>query len=220
MTKGWDWVIGTGLYVAALVLSWLTLFSIERFGATDVKAWAPFLQALLSAAAIFTAWLFQDLKRRADRRETEADSLHTAMHIISKIEWTLGETLRLRKEGFLNRANLNSTVTSLEQNTAVLRRLNFGHLAVSARNDILDLLEFASQAIAHGNTDLEAKGAYPQLSMIYLGFYAGIFESRTNLIEGNPGPWSGHRRKEPSDLLMKGDDPLMIAPETYTSAEL
>lgn len=220
MTKGWDWVIWTGLYVAALVLTWLTLFSIERFGATDVKAWAPFVQALLSAAAIFTAWLFQDLKRRADRRETEADTLHTAMHIISKIEWTLGETLRLRKEHDLSRANLNSTVISLEQNTAVLRRLNFGHLSVSARNDILDLLEFASQVIAFGTTDLEQRAALPQLQMIYLGFYAGIFESRTNLIEECPGPWSEHHRKQPSALLMNGDDPRMIERETYVASEM
>lgn len=77
MTKGWDWVIGTGLYVAALVLTWLTLFAMERFGAFEVRAWAPFLQALLSAGAIFAAFALQERKRLADLEDAQRALRHT-----------------------------------------------------------------------------------------------------------------------------------------------
>lgn len=101
MARGWSWVVGTGLYVAALVLTWLTLFSIERFQATPFQSWAPLIQAVLSAAAIFSAWGLQTLKRRSDRAETEGETRVALLEYAYIFEWTLGRAvLEVRAGGF------------------------------------------------------------------------------------------------------------------------
>lgn len=65
-------MVGTGLYVAALVLTWVMLFSIERFARTDIRDWAPYFQGTITAAAIISTWMLHDAKRRSDLRDAQA----------------------------------------------------------------------------------------------------------------------------------------------------
>jgi len=67
-----DFTLWTALYVTGLILTCLSLFSIERFAATDIRAWAPFFQGLVTAAAIVSAWLLHDAKRRSDLADAQA----------------------------------------------------------------------------------------------------------------------------------------------------
>lgn len=82
MERGWNTTIFTGLYTLALILTWVSLFAIERFAATDLRAWAPFFQGAITAAAIGSAWFLHDTKRRHDLADAQA-SLSAAYKALS-----------------------------------------------------------------------------------------------------------------------------------------
>ena len=207
MTKGWDWVIGTGLYVAALVLTWLTLFSIERFGATDVKAWAPFLQAVLSAAAIFTAFWLQSQKRSADRKDARHDTLHTILSVLAQMEWTAAGTLKFRLKGDVDVANVRNCVDVLSLCDGMIRRQNFGHLDDEARARVLDLLLLYNQIGGFMAARLAHNGDKPKLALssVYLRTYRDAFEIRSDLEETFNVDLL-MQRIEPAELI-RPDDP-------------
>ncbi|MEJ8405045.1 hypothetical protein WKI27_06780 [Brevundimonas vesicularis] len=86
-------VIFATMITAALVMAWAGLLSFERFGQTEVRSWAPFFQALLSAAAIFSAWWLQERKRRADRLEMIQDNTAAISNLIRIVEWSVARAL-------------------------------------------------------------------------------------------------------------------------------
>lgn len=141
MTKGWDWVIGTGLYVAALVLSWLTLFSLERFGAEGVKAWAPLIQAFLSAGAIYSAWWLQTRKRAADRLDDVADNVTHAVESSALFEWDAAQTCRVAANGSWNQTVAKIYGSGLRRHDDLLRKVSLAKLPDPSIRAFLALLQ-------------------------------------------------------------------------------
>ena len=86
-------VIFAALVTCSLILAWVTLLSFERFGATEVRSWTPVLQAVLSAGAIYAAWWFQDMKRRADRAEAMQDNITAISELMRIVEWQVARAL-------------------------------------------------------------------------------------------------------------------------------
>lgn len=162
MTKGWDWVIGTGLYVAALVLTWLTLFSFERFGAEGVKAWAPLIQALLSAAAIYSAWWLQTRKRAADREDDVADNITHAVEASALYEWDAAQTCKVAAQGRWSPTVGKIYGSGLRRHDDLLRRVSLARLPDPSIRAFLSVLqktdEFAAtveQLASTSSTDID-----------------------------------------------------------------
>lgn len=121
-------VLFTTLYVIGLVLTWITLLSLERFGATEVRSWAPLIQAVLSAIAIFSAWFLQERKRRADRQDSERDQASTYVHIINAIEFMVEHCAYLDVEGRVTAINISLALKSLTPLQELLLKQNLAHL--------------------------------------------------------------------------------------------
>jgi hypothetical protein len=145
MAKGWDWVVGTGLYVAALLLSWLTLISIERFGATEVRSWAPLIQAVLSALAIFSAWFLQGQKRNSDRADAIQDT-RTLIKVLTRLAETDACFLVQRgHKGELDRTTLEFNGGGLDAHAGLLRSQKAGHLTEGAIHSLAAFTQITFQ---------------------------------------------------------------------------
>lgn len=75
-------IVFTALYAGGWFLMVVALMWHDRWDAELLKAWAPLIQAVLGAAAIFSAWLLQDTKRRSDLRDQQK-ALEVAYQVIS-----------------------------------------------------------------------------------------------------------------------------------------
>lgn len=178
-------VVWTALYVTALILSWFTLFSIERFGATDVRAWAPDFQAVLSAGAIFSAWWLQSQKREADRRETERDTLRTLQAITYLAELDLAHTVSLAKFDTIGEAFAQSMGTQLKDADAIIRRQNLGHLPTTETTaNVLVMMRTIGQFAGALHSVANGKLSIPEAddAEVLVDAYRGFFEHRTEFL--------------------------------------
>ena len=118
-----DITLWTALYVIALILTWLSLFSIERFAETDLRAWAPFFQGLITAAAIVSAWLLHDAKRRGDLADAQA-SLATAYQALSlSLEDWAGFLDEVVSNGHFSQQTAERNIEAFREEVGALRSL-------------------------------------------------------------------------------------------------
>lgn len=123
-------VIYASLVTTAFILAWVTLFSFERFGATEAKAWAPFLQAVLSAGAIIVAVLLQERKRKIERQDA-AEALVLEFAAISRVLLRAAIFLdKSSKEKSTTQSMLHGHATIVAEDIQYLRTIK-----ISALND-------------------------------------------------------------------------------------
>ena len=175
-------VIWTGLYVVALILSWLTLFSLERFGQYEVRAWAPLIQAVLSAAAIFAAWGLQNLKRRADRREQVHDTQTALLQYAYVFEWTLGRATLAVRGGGIPGEGLRLYQPMLKWAADAMDGLKISHLP--SEKAIKEFVAFQhSSQLAMSVIDWAIVRNQAKLEVDYLDVsWRSVFRNRTDLM--------------------------------------
>lgn len=176
-------VVFVALYVAALVLTWLTLFSFERFGETDVRSWSPLLQAVLSAAAIFSAWWLQDRKRRADREEVQTETVAALLQHVFALEWSLSRTVMFCRDGRLRPRTLKLIVPAFSAALDAIRKLNVGHMPTPAAVRAVVVLQHnATLALAALESAHESEEKYLPLGEFDVN-WKQVFRSRTKVLK-------------------------------------
>lgn len=195
-------VVWTALYVAALVLTWLTLFSLERFGATDVRSWAPLIQAVLSAAAIFSAWWLQNQKRKSDRKETLEDTTTALLALTHHLEQASGKVAELALRGRMGRSNLNLHKFKIEALISNLRTVPVSHLPTNQSiwayygfvEQIVQLISIMENDIWRIENDVERK------SDLLFTIYDNIWRSRRDLLSGLMRPDIFDSNRSPDEI--------------------
>ncbi|QIF82550.1 hypothetical protein [Brevundimonas sp. 'scallop'] len=91
-----------------------------------LRAYAPLLQAVLSAAAIFSAWYLQDAKRQRDRADLVADNALAIQEFSFQTELAVAKLLGLMKpdllpvHAVLTQAVVDNALSLLRQQKAAL----------------------------------------------------------------------------------------------------
>lgn len=183
-------VIYAALVTAAFVLAWVTLFSFERFGATELKAWAPLIQAILSAGAIFSAWWLQDLKRRADRAEAQADNVTAVDELMRILEYQVARALAVAKGDRVSVRLLKLMSSPINNALILLRQQKPSQLPTKrAVSTYISMCNQAALICALLDAELEQAGKEPnaafprrQFETLYLNIHSirGIFLKEIN----------------------------------------
>jgi len=178
-------VIFVALYVMALIFTWISLFSIERFGETEFKAWAPVIQAVLSAGAIFSAWLLQDLKRKADRKEAERDTLLNIRTVTRLLEDHMAHAISVTLAGRLTArvaTSLRSTSVELE---GMLRQMNLAHLPDEKTVDAVAsmLVRAANFSGMLGIATTATENVKVEVADVFKRAYGNYYSGRTRFLE-------------------------------------
>lgn len=196
-------ILFTAFYVTALLLTFGALLLHERFGATDFKAWAPFFQAVLSAAAIFTAWWLQSVKRAADRREAENDTQRTIKAVTYLAEQDLAHTVAMSMAMPFEKPFSASMAGQLKDTDAIIRRQNLGHLpSTAATVAVLEMMRTVSQFA--GALDAAGKGAFAmggkeEDTEVLMEAYRTFFDARQTFLAACDLP-SEDKRRVPDQL--------------------
>jgi hypothetical protein len=199
--KAWQTEIFVGLYVVALVLTWATLFAIERFGATDFKAWAPFIQAVLSALAIFSAWALQGLKRESDRRQEVEDTKVAIVAVTHILEKNAARVSEICANGRLTKTVITKLKPGIDDYLVILRSQKLAHLPSFEATDALlalinQFLNVQGSLTEYGES-LTGNDAAPR--SLLLTRYQRVFPARSRLLK-ELSVKDPEGRKEPGEI--------------------
>lgn len=193
-------VIWTALYVAALVLTWTTLFSLERFGATEVRSWSPLIQAVLTSAAIFSAWWLQSEKRKADKKDAIAHTVHSLVATSYHIESAAAKIARLSLQKRMNKGNLSLHVSIIESLISRVSDVNVAHLR--SKKAIWAYYGFCEQVVQLISIMNILKGIEQQPAEKGQLFerYDHLWRARNDLLEGLEAQDLFHRNMTPEEI--------------------
>lgn len=117
-------------YTAAVVLSIAAVMLHERYGDIPFRNWAPFLQAILSAGAIFAAFAVQDRKRQADREDARDALRQTYVAKSRSMEHFVAWLYQAACDGKLTKSMLKRQAQHFKDDIEDLRRLSLEKLQI------------------------------------------------------------------------------------------
>ena len=178
-------VVWTALYVAALVLTWATLFSLERFGEHEVRSWAPLIQAVLSAAAIFSAWWLQSEKRRSDRVADARDAMTAIIAHSGHAEWIAAHVTDVCLHRTIDVVDATAYGRQIRDTEQTLKKVDIGRLpSADAIKALMDMVH--SLGVLAGMLEMiGAKAASPTSFRAdsYSICYDEFFHARTKFLK-------------------------------------
>ena len=176
----------------------------------DWRIVAAFLQAILSAGAIYTAWWLQNRKRQSDRNDEVADNIHLAVHMSALYEWDAAVACETSLDNGLNKATATVYSSGLRKHDEMLRKVSISKLPDGAVRPFLGLLQkteelAASMEYVGANTEQDAVPVRWNLVLLY----RQVHDNRTGFLSAvgtNPEP----QRFDPAvfEARVKGAVPL------------
>lgn len=178
MMKFWDPIL------AILCFAWCTaLFLIaEPEPIIDWRVAAAFLQAILSAGAIFTAWWLQNQKRQRDRAEQVADNTVALLQHADAFEWTLGRAVLAVRSGTYPASQLFLYKPALDWSLEALRQVPVGHMPTEAAvRDLVALQHSAHLAISMIDWAMTSVNGVPNKTLLDT-VWGPFFANHTRLL--------------------------------------
>jgi hypothetical protein len=170
--------------LAALCVIWVgaVYFVAEPEPVWDWRVAAAFAQALLSAIAIFSAWLLQNAKRASDRRELVHDTQTALLQYAFVFEWTLGRAVIAVQKGDFAWESFQLYLPTLRWAVDAMDRLKISHMPSDKAIEELVAFQHSSR-LALSVMDWAVDKKYPKMASTFLDVsWNSTFQNRTDLM--------------------------------------
>ncbi len=181
-SRGSGPVIFTGLYAASILLSIIAVMMHERYGEVPFRNWAPFLQAILSAGAIFAAFAVQERKRQSDLEDARTALREMYIAKSWSMEHFVGWLYERATEGKLLKSILKRQTLHFQGDIDDIRSLSMEKLRVREEIDAVNLFEATCrQLLSHLEVQAESTSPVSAKSMQY--WIGQIFRRRQRMLD-------------------------------------